>query len=194
MPGVEPDAATVILDDLATERETDAGALVGVAGVQALKDEEDPFRILGLDAQPVVAADQFPPVSLLLAETRTTGGSSPRNLSELEIRFWNNEASCPRSPLTLGSSPTSSRAGSDCSGPREGQADSRLRRRLYRGSHASRGSVSADSHRRSRGERDCAGPSAVHGSVSVGHAERPQRQGVDNAETLPLAYTQRRLP
>ena len=48
--GVEPDAAAVVLDDLAAQRQPDPGALVRLLGVQALEDREDALRVLRRDA------------------------------------------------------------------------------------------------------------------------------------------------
>ena len=58
--GSEPDAPAVKLDDLAAHRKPDAGALVGVARVQPLEDDEDALGVLVLDADAVVGAGEVP--------------------------------------------------------------------------------------------------------------------------------------
>ena len=103
MLGVEPDAPAVILDDLAAHRQPDAGARVGLLGVQALEDHEDPLRVLRLDADAVVGAAQLPRARRRGSPSmRTSGASAPRNLIALPIRFWNSDTSSVRSPRTAG--------------------------------------------------------------------------------------------
>src|SRR6185437_15859671 len=53
-PGVEPDPAAEVLDDLPAHREADAGARVRGPVVQALEDQENAVSVLGLDPDPVV--------------------------------------------------------------------------------------------------------------------------------------------
>src|SRR5262250_339635 len=53
--GVEPDPATVVLDDLLYHREANARAWISRLVVQALEDHEDPVGVLRLDPYPVVA-------------------------------------------------------------------------------------------------------------------------------------------
>src|SRR6187200_2498213 len=56
----EPDAAAVELDDLAAHGQADAGAIVGIARVQALEDHEDPVGVLVVDPDPVVGHREVP--------------------------------------------------------------------------------------------------------------------------------------
>src|SRR6478609_2176133 len=58
--GVEPDPAAVMLHGLATQRQSDAGPLVGLLGMQALEDGEDALGVLGVYADPLVAAGDRP--------------------------------------------------------------------------------------------------------------------------------------
>src|SRR5215469_11831351 len=51
---VQPDLATVVLDDLAAHRQANASACVRGPVVQSLEDDEDSLRELGLDADSVV--------------------------------------------------------------------------------------------------------------------------------------------
>src|SRR3954469_315877 len=60
--GVQPHAPAVVLDDLAAHGQADAGPLVGGPRVQALEDDEDPVRVLRLDADAVVRAAEAPRV------------------------------------------------------------------------------------------------------------------------------------
>src|SRR4051812_36585838 len=57
---LDPDPAAVALDDLAAERQADAGAGVLVAGVQALEHAEDALVVLGRDADAVVGDADLP--------------------------------------------------------------------------------------------------------------------------------------
>src|SRR3990172_2597332 len=63
-PGLDPDPAAMALDDLLADGEADAGARVLGARVQPPEDDEDPFPVLRVDADPVVAHREEP---LLLA-------------------------------------------------------------------------------------------------------------------------------
>src|SRR5689334_7064360 len=51
---VDPDPPAMALDDLAADREADAGSLVGVAVVQALEHLEDVLALVGRDADAAV--------------------------------------------------------------------------------------------------------------------------------------------
>src|SRR6516225_2736865 len=51
---VQPDLPAVVLDDLATHGQADAGPRVGGPVVQSLEDDEDAVRELRRDAYPVV--------------------------------------------------------------------------------------------------------------------------------------------
>src|SRR4051812_17260529 len=53
LAGVQPDGATVVLDDLATHRETDTRTGIRVLVVQPLEDHEDPLGVLGVDPDAV---------------------------------------------------------------------------------------------------------------------------------------------
>src|SRR5205807_8954079 len=61
-----PDAAAVALDNALAERQTDAGAGVFVARVQALKKHEDALKVFRCDADAVVPDGEQPLVVLLL--------------------------------------------------------------------------------------------------------------------------------
>src|SRR6185503_8768570 len=52
---VQPDPPAKVLDDLPGHGHPDAGARVGGPLVQALEDHEDPFGVVGLDPDTVVA-------------------------------------------------------------------------------------------------------------------------------------------
>ena len=54
----------MVLDDLSTHRESDAGAFAGVLRPQPLKDTEDALMILGVDADAVVSDRNQPLASL----------------------------------------------------------------------------------------------------------------------------------
>ena len=64
MVAIEPYLAAVVLDDLAAHRQPDAGSRIGLLGVQALEDDEDPIGVLGVDADAVVRAAEAPEVVL----------------------------------------------------------------------------------------------------------------------------------
>jgi hypothetical protein len=51
---LHPDFSAVALDDLFANRQTNAGARIFVARVQALEDLKYPLPILRIDADPVV--------------------------------------------------------------------------------------------------------------------------------------------
>src|SRR5215471_19706900 len=53
--GIQPDLATVVLDDLLDHSQADARAGVGRPVVQPLEDNKDPVGVLGLDPDAVVA-------------------------------------------------------------------------------------------------------------------------------------------
>src|SRR4030095_1203504 len=57
---LHPDPPAMPLDDLLADRQTDAGSWVRTAVVQALEDDEDPLKILRLDADAVVAHAEDP--------------------------------------------------------------------------------------------------------------------------------------
>src|SRR6266699_5126794 len=57
---VQPDPPAKILDDLPGHGQADAGTWVGGPLVQALEDHEDPFGVLGLDSDAVVAEGEPP--------------------------------------------------------------------------------------------------------------------------------------
>src|SRR5919108_5862379 len=58
--GLHPDAAGMVLHDLLGDRQTDAGAGIPAATVQALKDQEDALDVLRLDADAVVPQPEKP--------------------------------------------------------------------------------------------------------------------------------------
>src|SRR5262249_2952456 len=58
--GVEPDPATVILDDFLDHGETYSRAGIGRLVVQALEDHEDPVGVRGPDPDPIVAEREQP--------------------------------------------------------------------------------------------------------------------------------------
>src|SRR5688572_8880116 len=109
---LDPDAPAVALDDLAAHREADAGALVGLARVQALEHLEDPLAVAPVDADPVVGHAHRPAAGTPL------GADAPaRNFSALATRFWKSCPSAPASPVTTGSWPTSTLAPAASIGP-----------------------------------------------------------------------------
>src|ERR1700691_3645882 len=57
---LDGDVSAVVLDDLAAQGQADAGALVAVAGMQALEDDEHALGVLGLDADAVVRDPDLP--------------------------------------------------------------------------------------------------------------------------------------
>src|SRR6516164_4421087 len=61
---VEPDPATVVLDDLPCHGQANSRARVGRLVVQALEDHEDPLGVLGLDPDPVVAQGEQPELAV----------------------------------------------------------------------------------------------------------------------------------
>ena len=87
-----PDAAAVSLDDLLAGRQADAGAGVRVPIVQSLEDDEDSLRVLGVDADAVVADGEDPLPACRSAETWIRGAAVPRNLIAFSIRFWNSRS------------------------------------------------------------------------------------------------------
>src|SRR5215471_8112828 len=72
--GVEPDPATVILDDLLYHGQAYSGAGVGGLIVQALEDHEDPVRVLRLDPDPIVADGEQPVVAVAAGRHPDPGG------------------------------------------------------------------------------------------------------------------------
>src|SRR3954447_10726236 len=61
----EPDAPAVEFDDLAAQREPDAGAAVLVPQVQPLEHDEDPLGVLVVDPDAVVLDDDRPVVGIV---------------------------------------------------------------------------------------------------------------------------------
>ena len=78
------------------------------AAVQALEDAEDPGRVAGVEADPVVAdADLGEAPVDLAVDPDHRRYVRRRNLIAFEIRFWNSWRICGSSTTTVGSGPTS---------------------------------------------------------------------------------------
>src|SRR4030095_981185 len=58
--GLDRDTAAVSLDDLFADGQPDACTLEFLAAMQSLKHAEDPFEVLGLDAEPIVSNGEHP--------------------------------------------------------------------------------------------------------------------------------------
>src|SRR5215467_12064389 len=68
--GVEPDPATVILDDLLYHGQAYSRAGIGGLVVQALEDHEDPVCVLRSDPDPIVAEGEQPVVAVAAGRHR----------------------------------------------------------------------------------------------------------------------------
>ena len=58
--GVDPDSSSVILDDFLAQRQSDTGALVIVARMQPLEDDEHLLGVLAVDPDAVVGDSEVP--------------------------------------------------------------------------------------------------------------------------------------
>jgi predicted NAD/FAD-binding protein len=58
--GFHPDFASVALDDLFAESQSDAGSRVSAACMQSLEDHKNPFCIQRIDANPVILNGEQP--------------------------------------------------------------------------------------------------------------------------------------
>ena len=86
---VEPDAPPWNSMIFLAQGQADAGAPVGLLGVQALEDDEDAVGVLGLDADAVVGDGEEPELARRLVQVTTIARRlAPLNLSALPIRFW----------------------------------------------------------------------------------------------------------
>ena len=57
---LDPDPATVALDDPLADSETDSGARILLLGVESLEHHENPLRGVGFHTDPIVAHRHFP--------------------------------------------------------------------------------------------------------------------------------------
>lgn len=102
--GIQPDPAAVELDDLAAESESDSRAVVLVAGVQTLEDDEDLLGELGAIPIPLSVTVKCQTSSSRTQPTVITHGSSARrNFTAFPIRFCQIMARVVPSPFTSGS-------------------------------------------------------------------------------------------
>src|SRR5215467_7803174 len=105
--GIQPDLATVVLDDLLDHGQADARAGVGRPVVQPLEDNKDPVGVLGLDPDAVVAELQQPVPAVRAGRHRNPGRRLPAELQRVANQVLEHRGEQRGLPSTTGSSPCS---------------------------------------------------------------------------------------